>query len=167
MPNLVVMGVAGAGKTSLASVLAIKIGAHLIEGDAFHPQANHDKMARGEPLTDQDRKPWLEALALELQVARQHKARVVMACSALKRSYRDILRAGDPEIVFVFLHADPMQLRQRLRRRQGHFVDERLLDSQMETLEPPAADERSIDVGGDLGLDAAAEVVAAHPLLAS
>jgi gluconokinase len=165
MPNLVVMGVAGAGKSTLASVLAINRSAHMIEGDAFHPQANHEKMARGEALSDQDRKPWLEALALELQVARQHKARVVMACSALKRSYRDILRAGDPDIVFVFIHGDLALLRQRLQQRKGHFVDERLLDSQLATLEPPTPDERFIDVDAHLPIDVAARTVTDNPLL--
>jgi gluconokinase len=167
MPNLVVMGVAGSGKTSLASILADKLGAHLIEGDAFHTKANRDTMGRGEPLTDETRKPWLEALSLELHVARQRQARAVLSCSALKRSYRDILRFGDPDVVFVFLHGERQLLEQRLRHRKDHFVNERLLASQLAILEPPAPDERCIDVDIRVPLAAAAEAVIVHPLLAS
>ncbi|MBC7794392.1 MAG: gluconokinase [Clostridia bacterium] len=136
------MGVAGSGKSTFASALAERLHRPFIEGDNFHSADNHAKMARGEGLTDADRKPWLETLAMMLR----EEPNVVMACSALKRAYRDLLRKGDPQTLFVYMTAREDTLRARLTKRHGHFVDARLLDSQLTTLEPPAADENAIEV---------------------
>lgn len=138
------MGVAASGKSSVASALGEALGLEVIEGDAHHPQSNIDKMAAGIPLTDDDRRPWLETLA-EL-VGTRHAAGIgtVLACSALKRSYRDILRSTIPsdESFVIQLDADADTLRERMTERTGHFMPVSLLDSQLATLEPLQPDER-------------------------
>lgn len=145
---LVVMGTAGAGKTRIGAALAEGLGIRFIEGDAFHPQANVAKMAAGIPLSDEDRRPWLAALADELRKARAQGEGLVMSCSALRRSYRDLLRDGDRSVQFVFLHGGMALVRDRLAARTGHYMPASLLDSQFATLEPPAPDEAAwtIDV---------------------
>ena len=146
--TLVVMGVAGSGKSTLAQLLAERLGAGLVEGDDLHPPANVAKMRAGEPLDDQDRRPWLEALA---RVIGEHEAAgssTVMTCSALRRSYRDLLREGHPSVRFVHLAVPPEVLRDRLARRTGHFMPASLLDSQLATLEPLEQDEPGIVVDG-------------------
>jgi ACS family D-galactonate transporter-like MFS transporter len=153
--SLVVMGVSGAGKTTFASALAAATGVRFVEGDDFHSAENKAKMARGEGLTDADRAPWLAKLANELRDARLRGEVIILTCSALKRAYRDELRAGDPQLRLVFVHYTLEHLRQKLRERPGHFVDEKLLDSQLATLEPPQADERPIAVQGQAALDLA------------
>jgi gluconokinase len=148
--HLIVMGVAGSGKSSVASALGDALGLEVIEGDAYHPQSNIDKMAAGIALTDEDRRPWLGSLA-ELVGAR-HMAGVgtVLACSALRRSYRDILRATVPsdQSFVIELDADAETLRERMAERTGHFMPVSLLESQLATLEPLQPDERGavIDV---------------------
>ena len=150
------MGVAGSGKSSVASALGEALGLEVIEGDAYHPQSNIDKMAAGIPLTDDDRRPWLEAL-VEL-VGTRHASGVgtVLACSALKRSYRDILRSTIPsdESFVILLDADADTLRERMAERTGHFMPVSLLDSQLATLEPLEPDERGavIDVTPQLAV---------------
>lgn len=141
--HLVVMGVSASGKTTLGNALASKLGARFTDADDLHPVANRQKMAAGLPLDDSDRAPWLEALATLLDQATAADQRVVLACSALKRAYRDVLRRGRPpgELVFLFLDVPRPLLETRLARRHDHFFSPALLTSQLATLEPPAADE--------------------------
>ncbi len=140
---LVVMGAAGAGKSRIGSALAVALDVPFVEGDAFHPPENIARMAAGIPLDDQNRHGWLQALAAELQSARTASQGVVLACSALKRRYRDILRTGDDDVRFVFLTTDADVLRERLAARPGHFMPPSLIDSQLEALEPPHDDEHA------------------------
>lgn len=135
---VVVMGVAGSGKSSLAAVLAQAEGARLIEGDAHHPPANLDKMRRGIALTDADRAGWLAALAAQL---RAHPRATVLACSALKRAYRERLRAAAPGLRFVYMEIDPASARARIEsRREAHFFSPTLVASQFEALESPVGE---------------------------
>ena len=138
MTLLLVMGVSGCGKTTVAAGVAQHLGWTLLEGDTFHPPANVAKMASGTPLTDEDRWPWLRAIVAE---AVRHD-RVVVACSALKRAYRDIL-APDR---LVYLQGTKALIAARLNARKGHFMPPALLDSQFATLEPPGPDEHPIVV---------------------
>ena len=128
----VVMGVSGCGKSRIGAGFAAAIGAHFIDGDSLHPKTNVDKMARGEPLNDADRHPWLE------EVGRNLAPNTVIACSALKRSYRDLIRktTGAPVIMCV-LHGTRDVLWERVSNRDGHFMPPALLDSQLATLELP------------------------------
>jgi gluconokinase len=147
-PVLVIMGVAGSGKSTVAGLLAGRLGWELAEGDDMHPPANIAKMAAGHPLTDEDRRPWLARVAAWiLEHTAAHRPGIV-TCSALKRSYRDVLR-GDA-VIFVYLAASRELIAQRLAARHGHFMSPALLDSQFATLEPPGPDERAItiDVSG-------------------
>jgi len=138
------MGVCGCGKSSVGERLAREIGASYIEGDAFHPPDNVARMAAGVPLTDDDRQGWLETLAAQLADARKQGRSVVLACSALKRRYRDTLRSGAPDLHFVHLHGERTMLAARMAARQDHYMPASLLDSQLATLEAPGADERTI-----------------------
>lgn len=151
---IVVMGVSGAGKSVVGAALAAALGVAFGEGDAFHPAANVAKMAAGTPLTDADRAPWLAAVADWMAAHPQ----AVVACSALKRAYRDRLRQGVPGACFVLLAVPPTQLRQRVRDRRGHFMPPALLDSQLATLEPFGADEHAvaIDARGSIADEVAA-----------
>lgn len=151
---IVVMGVCGSGKSVVGQTLADRIGATFVEGDDWHPPANVQRMAAGIPLTDQDRHAWLDALAGRLREAQAHGEDVVLACSALKRRYRDRLRTGAPTLQLVHLHDDPAQLAQRLARRRGHYMPASLLPSQLEILEPPQADEATLSVDAGLRPDA-------------
>ena len=143
--HFVVMGVSGSGKTLVAERLASRRGLAFAEGDAHHPQANVDKMASGRPLTDEDRRPWLEALVAWTRERHAEGTSTVLSCSALKRAYRDILRGADPETFFVHLHADFEVLARRMRGRT-HFMPLSLLESQLDTLEPLAEDELGVEV---------------------
>ncbi|MDR7333992.1 gluconokinase [Roseateles asaccharophilus] len=134
--SLVVMGVAGSGKSTLASALAKRLGRVWLEGDQFHGESNRSKMARGEPLTDEDRASWLASLAEQLQ----QRPGVLLACSALKLSYRDQLRAASPGLRFAFLDIAKDQASLRVTTRGGHFFSASLMDSQFETLEPPVGE---------------------------
>jgi gluconokinase len=149
MTIAVVMGVSGSGKTTVAAGLAQQEGWILLEGDSFHPPANIAKMKAGIPLTDEDRWPWLRAIAAkedELLAAGQS---AVVACSALKRAYRDIVIAGRADTVLVYLRGSKEVIAERLKARKGHFMPPALLDSQFATLEEPGPDEDPIivDVG--------------------
>ena len=137
------MGVAGSGKTRIGTALARALGVAFVEGDDFHPAANVEKMSRGIPLTDEDRAGWLEALARCIRDASGAGTGLVITCSALKRSYRDVLRAGAPrgKLTFVFLRGSHALIAERLAARQGHFMPPALLDSQFAVLEEPAPDE--------------------------
>jgi len=141
---VVVMGVCGCGKSTVGERLARELSALFIEGDAFHPPANVARMAAGIALTDADRQGWLEALAAQLADARRAGRSVVLACSALKRRYRDVLRLGAPDLRVVHLAGDRAMLAARLAARQGHYMPASLLDSQLATLETPDPDERAV-----------------------
>jgi gluconokinase len=145
--SVVVMGVSGCGKSTVGRQLAAALGAGYVEGDAFHPPENVARMAAGIALTDADRHGWLEALAGQLAAAQATGRQLVLACSALKRSYRDVLRRGAPDLLFVHLTGSRELLAQRLAARCGHYMPASLLDSQLATLEPPGPDEnaRSFD----------------------
>ena len=132
---IIVMGVTGSGKTTVGRRLAERFALAFHEGDDFHPPENKEKMSAGSPLTDQDRLPWLEQLRAVLQYAAARNAGAVLACSALKKSYRKILSAGAAR--FVYLKASPELVRDRLRRRTGHFMPPSLVDSQFADLEEP------------------------------
>lgn len=155
---IVVMGVSGAGKTTLAAALARALGRPFIEGDALHPPANVAKMASGTPLTDADRWPFLENVA---QAIRAADAPAVASCSALKRIYRDCLRAVAGDLLFILPDLSRTVLERRMATRTGHFMPPGLLDSQLAALEPPAADEQAMHVDGTLDADAQVETVLA------
>jgi gluconokinase len=137
----VVMGVAGSGKTVIGTAFARALGVEFVEGDEYHPPRNIERMSRGIPLTDADRAGWLEALAIRIGEAKESGAGLVVACSALKRSYRDILRRAAPDLRFVFLHGGQDLIAARMASRKQHFMPASLLASQLATLEEPAADE--------------------------
>ena len=147
---IVVMGVAGCGKSSVGTALAEKLEKPFIDADDYHPPANVAKMSRGIPLTDQDRWPWLDNLGAALRAHADSTGGVVAACSALRRSYRErlVTAAGEP-ILFVFLHGTQELIAQRMAARTGHFMPTGLLDSQFATLEAPGSDENhlNIDIG--------------------
>ena len=169
-PAILVMGVSGVGKTTVATALAGRLGAAFVEADDFHPPENVAAMARGVPLSDEMRRPWLIALG-EAVAARRRERAVVFACSALKRAYRDILsdRAGPLEI--VHLAAPRALVAARLSARTEHFMPPSLLDSQIADLQPPGPDEAPVvlDVAPPVEAvvrNAAAEIVRRHPELA-
>ena len=142
-PALLVMGVAGCGKSRIGAAVAARLGARFIEGDAFHPAANITKMQAGRPLDDADRAGWLAALRERIATARAQGSGLVVSCSALKRAYRDVLREGDPALRFVHLDGPRAVLERRLQR-PGHFMPPSLLDSQLATLQPLQPDEDGI-----------------------
>lgn len=143
---LVVMGVSGCGKSSVGKRLARHLGWRFLEGDALHPAANVAKMRDGHPLDDDDRQPWLEAIGHWLDTRQAANESAVIACSALKRRYRDELRHDRPGVCFAWLKVGRDELERRLRERTGHFMSDSLLDSQLATLEPPAAHEPAFTV---------------------
>lgn len=139
MDRYVVMGVSGCGKSSIGQAFAEAIGGTFLDGDDLHPASNIEKMAKGEPLTDADRKPWLAQVALTLRAGQPP---VVVACSALKRIYRDWIREGvGGPVTFLHLAGDKSVIADRMAAREGHFMPLSLLDSQFATLEAPGADE--------------------------
>jgi gluconokinase len=140
-PVIVIMGVAGSGKTTVGALLAGRLGWPYAEADNFHPQSNVDKMAAGQPLTDADRKPWLEAIGRWIDERGAADQPGVVSCSGLKRAYRDLLRDGRPEVRVVFLEGSRELIMRRLVARHGHFMKAAMLDSQFADLEEPAPDE--------------------------
>ena len=138
-PLIVVMGVSGSGKTTIGRLLAARLGVPFEDADSLHSAANVAKMAAGHPLTDADRRPWLASVGQALAGARD--TGMVMACSALKRAYRDTIRADAPRARFLELDGSRALLESRVGHRRGHFMPASLLDSQLATLEPLAADE--------------------------
>jgi gluconokinase len=134
---IILMGVAGSGKTVVGSRVAKQLDWLFLDADDFHPAANVEKMKRGIPLDENDRAPWLHRLHSELNRHIQEGHSVLLACSALKDSYREILREHLPEVRFVFLDVDRTTLLERLQKRQAHFFPKELLDSQLATLERP------------------------------
>ncbi|WP_426241291.1 gluconokinase [Nocardioides sp. LHG3406-4] len=138
--HLVFMGVSGSGKSTAAQAVNERLGWAFAEGDDFHPQANIDKMAAGRPLNDEDRWPWLESLAAWTREHDRAGRSTIVACSALRRAYRDILRTGGEHTYFVHLHGDKGLMLQRMGSRE-HFMPPSLLESQLDTLEPLQPDE--------------------------
>ncbi|MEH3077746.1 MAG: gluconokinase [Quadrisphaera sp.] len=146
---LVVMGVSGSGKTTVAQLLAKDLGWTFAEADEFHPQANIDKMESGHPLTDDDRWPWLASIRDWASERSEAGEDAVVTCSALKRSYRDLLRGSRARVRFVHLDGPPELLAQRIGGRTGHFMPSSLLGSQLDTLEPLGDDEDGVVVSVD------------------
>ena len=147
---LVVMGVSGSGKTTVAAMLAAALGVEFLEGDDFHPRANVEKMKGGTPLTDEDRWPWLRAIAAQIDAWRAQGKAGVVTCSARKRAYRDVLIGDRREVRLVYLRGSHELIHARMAARHKHFMPLGLLDSQFKTLEEPGPDERPlvVDVGG-------------------
>ena len=139
----VVMGVAGSGKSVIGGALAHALDVEFVDGDDFHSAKNIEKMAAGIPLTDDDRASWLRALALRLRAARDAGKGIVIACSALKRSYRDVLRSCAPDVQFIYLEGSRRLIGERLARRGGHYMRASMLDSQLAILEEPTPDEHA------------------------
>ena len=139
---LVVMGVSGSGKTTVAAAIAARVGALFLDADDFHPAANTAKMAAGVPLTDEDRWPWLALVGDEIARRVADGERVVMACSALRRRYRDVLRASSDDLVFAQLDGSRALLGERIGARTDHFMPVSLLGTQLRALEPLEKDER-------------------------
>jgi gluconokinase/shikimate kinase len=172
---LILMGVSGCGKSTVAAFLASRLGWPFEEGDALHPQANVEKMAAGHPLTDADRGPWLAKVADWIDERLDAGENGLITCSALKRSYRDLINRRGSGLIFVFLAGSKETIAARLAARHGHFMPSSLLDSQFADLEEPAADEPAIrmDIGPpaaeiakqimeDFGLAARARRARAH-----
>lgn len=135
---IVIMGVSGSGKTTVGRLLAADLDWPFYEGDDFHPQSNVDKMSQGIALTDEDREPWLARLARLIAELCEDQKSAVLACSALKESYRERLRQPGENVCFVYLQGDYSLLEKRLRNREGHYMGADLLRSQLEALEEPA-----------------------------
>lgn len=144
LPHVVVMGVSGCGKSTVGRQLAQLLGTDFLEGDELHSGQNVARMAAGIALTDEDRQGWLETLAGRLAEARAQGRGLVISCSALKRSYRDILRSGAPDLLLIHLRGDYDLLATRMASRAGHYMPSSLLDSQFATLEPPDAEENAL-----------------------
>ena len=147
---VVVMGVSGSGKTTVGRALAARLGVAFLEGDTLHPPANVAKMAGGTPLTDADRGPWLAAVAAWIDERRAAGAGGVVTCSALKQEYRRVIIGDRPDVRLLYLEGDETLIVARLAARTDHFMPASLLGSQLETLEPPTADERPIVVSAAL-----------------
>jgi gluconokinase len=143
-PLAVVMGVSGTGKSTIGEALSVRLGLDYADADDFHSPANKRLMESGTALTDEDRGPWLEDIGRWL--ARHDETGGVLACSALKRRYRDRLRRHAPRVRFVHLYGDPDVIADRMRHRQGHYMPESLLDSQLAALESLAADEAGVEL---------------------
>jgi gluconokinase len=152
---IVVMGVSGSGKSAVGAALAQRLRVPFADADDFHPPVNIEKMTAGRPLNDDDRYPWLEAIAEWL--AERCGDGGVMSCSALKRRYRDQLRRHCPEVTFLHLAGSPEVIGRRQASRPGHFMPASLLASQFETLEPLAADERGVSIDVDQDIDSIIE----------
>ena len=153
------MGVSGSGKSTVGEDLAQHLHAAYQEGDSLHPAANVDKMSHGIPLTDADRRPWLQAIAAVIDGWLERHEAGVVTCSALKRAYRNILIGDRDGVALVYLEGSHELISQRMAARHGHFMPTALLDSQFATLEPPTADEKPITVSVDAPPDAIVEAV--------
>src|SRR5581483_5910593 len=145
---VIVFGVAGVGKTTIGKLLSSELGWKFYEGDDFHPIANVEKMKKGIPLNDGDRQPWLESLRERIKESLAANEDAVLACSALKRKYRDLLRVNS-QVRFVYLRGDKEIVRERLKQRRGHFFDPKLLESQFADLEEPGPDEAVLVVDAE------------------
>jgi gluconokinase len=156
---VVVMGVSGSGKSTVARALADRLGCELLEGDDLHPPANVAAMAAGRPLTDAERGPWLTAIGDWIDARAEAGVGAVVTCSALRRSYRDQLRDGRPSVGFCHLTVDPVVLERRMATRSGHFMPASLLRSQLTTLEPLAPDEPGVAVASDAPVESVVDDV--------
>ena len=152
---LVVMGVSGSGKTTIADTLALRLNWDFEDGDIFHPASNVAKMSAGQPLTDEDRWPWLQAIADEIDRVCKAGEHAVIACSALKRAYRDILVHGRSDVRIIYLKGTQELIASRLALRKGHFMPPGLLASQFKALELPGTDENPVTVS----IDAPVEII--------
>lgn len=160
--SIVVMGASGSGKTSVAVELARQLGWDYIEGDDLHPAANVAKMANGIPLDDEDRWPWLRTIAEVIGAREAAGTSFLVTCSALKRSYRDLLRDGHPSVWFAHVYVSEAVLTARLQRRTGHYMPPSLLGSQLATLQPLADDEPGAVIPGDGPLEQTVTELIAH-----
>jgi gluconokinase len=151
---LVVMGVSGSGKSTIADKLAEKLSWIYEDGDKFHPASNLAKMSAGHPLTDEDRWPWLQAIADEIDRLCRAGEQAVIACSALKRAYRDVLVHGRADVRIIFLDGTKDLIASRLAQRKGHFMPPGLLDSQFKSLEPPVTSENPVTVSINASVEA-------------
>jgi carbohydrate kinase (thermoresistant glucokinase family) len=158
---LIVAGVSGSGKTTVGAMLAGRLGWRFADADEFHPVANIEKMRGGTPLTDDDRWPWLRAIAARMDERIAAGTSAVVTCSALKRSYRDVLLVGRPQARMIFLAPDHEVLARRLAARHGHFFPAQLLDTQFAALEPPQPDEHVLTVVPGEDLAATVEAILA------
>jgi carbohydrate kinase (thermoresistant glucokinase family) len=156
---IVVMGVSGAGKSTIGAMLAHRLGWSYEDADWFHPPSNIEKMHSGQPLTDDDRLPWLDGIAAWIRATREEGGHGIVACSALKRAYRDILVAGRSDVRIVYLKGDRHLIARRFSLRQEHFMPASLIDSQFAALEEPAEDEHAVAVSIDAGPRAIVEAI--------
>ena len=156
---IVLMGVAGAGKSTIGNLLATKTGWPHRDADSFHPAANIAKMSRGEALSDTDRWPWLDAIAAWIDDSRTRNASGIVSCSALKRAYRDRLLEGRAGVRLVFLRGDKALIARRMMARADHFMPTALLDSQFATLEEPGDEEEALTVSVDAAPDEICRVI--------
>ena len=160
-PNaLIVMGVSSSGKSSIGKALAERLGWRFSDGDDFHPPANVEKQRAGQALTDEDRWPWLQSIADEIDRVTAEDGKLVVACSALKRAYRDLLVHGRHDIRIVYLDGSRELIAKRMAARKNHFMPPSLLDSQFKTLEVPGTDERVIAVSIDDDIDGIVAAIA-------
>jgi gluconokinase len=151
---LIVMGVSGSGKSTIGEMLAARLGWNYEDGDRFHPASNVAKMSAGQPLTDEDRWPWLRAIADEIDRVCEAGRHAVIACSALKRAYRDVLVHGRNDVRIIYLDGTEALIAGRLAGRKGHFMPPGLLASQFKTLEPPGEGENPLTVSIDAPVEA-------------
>lgn len=151
---VIIMGVSGSGKSTIAEALAVRLGWICEDGDQYHPASNVEKMTAGQPLTDADRFPWLQAIAARIDDVCGKSERLVISCSALKRAYRDILIHERSDVRLVYLEGSRALIADRLAKRKNHFMPAGLLDSQLSALEPPVASERPIIVSIDAPVEA-------------
>jgi len=145
--DILVMGVSGSGKSTIGEAIAKLLGLVFVDADTLHSVANVQKMAEGEPLTESDRLPWLASIAEEYR--RHQGSGLVVACSALRKSYRDVIRSGSPSVVFIHLVGSKKMIAERMNAREGHFMSAELLQSQIETLEPLEAGEVGVSFQTD------------------
>jgi gluconokinase len=157
--TVVLMGVAGSGKSSVMAALGARLAWPALEGDSLHPPENVRKMAAGDPLTDADRAPWLEAIGAWISEREADRQSSLVTCSALRRAYRDALRHGRPSVWFVHLEAPRDVLESRIRGREGHFMPASMLESQLATLEPLGPDEPGSTLDASSSPDELAEQV--------
>jgi gluconokinase len=155
---VIVMGVSGCGKSSVGEAISEALGLEFVEGDGLHPASNVEKMSRGIPLTDEDRMPWLDVIGDTMKAKLERNEGIVVSCSALKRSYRDRLRAAvDGNLFFVYLHGSKDLLTRRMGERTGHFMPPSLLESQLATLEVPTGEPRVATVDIDDSIEGIAK----------